>query len=109
MSEEYSPELIGMVAFVGAGLAFVVNFYLMPAITARSRGYSFFYWLLLSLGINPILALCVLAALPDRVLDERRAREGELLDQLLAQMGRRVPLAGTTPPARSLGDATTLR
>lgn len=80
---------------------------LAPAVVAASRGYSFLFWLVVSVGMNPVVALFVLAALPDRSLDGRRAREVAILDHQIASARAGAP-GRSAAPVRSIGDASTL-
>lgn len=76
---------------------------------ARSLGYSWFWWAVASvLSGNPFALLYLLASLPNRSLDQARAKEMDLLRLKLAQRGiksqeNKVGLSPTT-----LGDMSTL-
>lgn len=102
-------ELVRMIRTIVTDILMPIVAYILMAIAARVRGYSFFFWLLLCVGAGPAVALFALAALPNRAIHKRRRHEAALLQKQLTQAWRSAPLAGAPMPLGSLGEAPTLR
>ena len=83
---------------------------MIAAYYAAGRGYSPVLWILLSLATSIVVALAVLAVLPNRKLQKLRIRETRILDQLLAaSKGRPVATVGDSIALDiSIGDQATL-
>ncbi|QDV10298.1 hypothetical protein CA51_01440 [Rosistilla oblonga] len=62
----------------------LVIFCIVAAYYAEKRGYSLFLWVFLTLTTSIIVALSVLAILPNRKLQKRRNKELRQLEKLLA-------------------------
>lgn len=94
---------------IAHALTLALMFPVLVAWAASRRGYSFFFWLLLCIGTNPVIVAFALASLPNLTLDQRRAREAALLEEQLADAGLGVPALRAPVPPQSLGDASTRR
>lgn len=78
-------------------------------INARKIGYSGFLWLLVSVLYMPLASLYLLAALPNRKLDEQRKKEMSLLQKQLEQR-KWVTEEGTSDiPRQTISDEETRR
>jgi hypothetical protein len=89
-------------------LLWLIIFLLTFGAAARSLGYSWFWWAVASiLCSNPLALLYLLASLPNRSLDQVRAKERDLLRQKLAQKGIKPQKNKVDSPPTTLGDMST--
>ena len=78
-------------------------------INARKMGYSGFLWLFVSLLYNPLATIYLLAALPNKKLDQRRKEEMLLLKRQLAQRGLVNKGESSAIPRQTISDERTTR
>lgn len=72
-------------------------------------GYSGFLWLFVSLLYWPLATIYLLAALPNRKLDQRRKEEMLLLKKQLAQRGLVNRRESSAIPRQTISDERTTR
>ncbi len=78
-------------------------------INARIMGYSGFLWLLVSVLYMPLVSLYLLAALPNRKLDEQRKKEMSLLQKQLEQRRWGTEEGTSNIPGQTISDEETRR
>jgi|GEM_PF-5246800 len=76
---------------------------------AKKMGYSGFLWLFVSLLYWPLATIYLLAALPNKKLDQRRKKEMLLLKKQLAQRGLVNREESSVIPRQTISDERTTR
>ena len=77
-------EYIILVRFILWIIGWII-FCIFVSLNARKMGYSSFLWFLVSALYSPLVSLFLLAALPNRKLEEKRKEEMRLLQKQLAR------------------------
>ncbi len=76
---------------------------------ARKMGYSSFLWFIVSVLSMPLVSLYLLAALPNRNLEEKRKKEMSLLEKQLAQRKFVTTEGSSVIPRQTISDDKTIR
>jgi hypothetical protein len=86
----------------------MIIFNIIIFIRAREMGYSGFLWVLMGVLFGPIGLIYLLAALPNRKLDQKRAKEMRLLKVQLEQARLRGKRNLTIRSDRTIDDKGTI-
>lgn len=90
-------------------LVFLILIASFIASRARQMGYSSILWFFVTFLANPLIALGLLAGLPDRSIEKKRKEDMELLEKQLAQRGLLEKEKFSPIPRHTISDEVTLR
>lgn len=95
--------------FLAIFVILVVSIFVFIGLHAHQMGYSGFLWFIVSILITPLVALCLLVALPNRSIEKKRNEERELLEKQLEQ--RKIPdeKKSSVVPRKTISDDVTIR